>query len=138
MTERRYLLEIDETQAAVLNRAADLLAQIQTGQFQEIATQYVGRGVSAADLDEARTLLDRLHVLLTGLAPTAGLSVLHPKVPDSARIAYDLHQVLCQRGEPGRPDAGGSGVWRGDPLKTSPRPLARLSEIKPQSGAGEP
>lgn len=91
MTERRYSLEIDQTHAEVLVRATDMYSRIHTGQFDAIIGEFIGINLPVEALDEARVLLARVQELLTGAKP---IGILDPKVRDSARIAFDLQQVI--------------------------------------------
>jgi hypothetical protein len=120
MTERRYTLEISETQAEVLSRATDLLSRIQAGQFKVVSDEFRDRDVPVPNLLEAEDLLRRVHVLLTGLPASSYHGIHSPELPDTARVAYDLHQVLRHRLEHDqRPDGPRYTVRRDEPQRSS-------------------
>jgi hypothetical protein len=131
MTERCFNLEITETQAEVLIRATDLLSRIQGGQFKVMADEFIGADFPVEYLHAAQHLLGQVHTLLTGLPTNAYHGIHSPELPDTARIAYDLHQVIRHRIEHDkRPDCRWN-VWRNPPMKPSHgQELARIVEVE--------
>lgn len=86
-----YLLTCSEKQARVLWEALELYSRLRLGQFDRVLDLFP-RGDHA---EEARHMLDEAARLVTGY--TRGASIHNSRVPDEARIAYDLEQVVRHR-----------------------------------------
>jgi hypothetical protein len=90
---RRYRLEISEEQARVISLACELLSRLHMGQLNAAADVHVQRDCFHALADELR----KLKPMLTGMPQNAHWGITGPELPDEARVAFDLHQVIRHR-----------------------------------------
>jgi len=84
------------TQSAVIARACELLARVDIGHFEYIAEELIAHELSTVDYPAKYAALCRLKYELFDLSPSANLGLHNPKVPDRARIAWDIASVIRQ------------------------------------------
>jgi hypothetical protein len=91
-----YNLQISELQAEIIVRALDTYSRIYLGQFDTaILDRFLfSPNVSGPQMDAARRLLDETKKVITGHDSNASFGIHSTEVPDSARIAYDVQQVI--------------------------------------------
>ena len=120
-----YKLEINGRQAAVIALALELYARAHIGQLNEISWQ-VGRYIqSPADVSKAR---DHLEMASKYLFPDGSPSMTNPKVPESARIAWDIQQVIRHRRSWDDNPGGGITTNFDEPMKLSKVPLPKMEK----------
>ena len=93
----KYTLEIDEQQARVLAQACDTLSRVYCGQI-GIAVEPLlhwrqgqGHKVDRQALDAGVAIV---HQELTGLSRDTNFGIHSREIPDAARVAFDLLQVI--------------------------------------------
>ena len=94
-SERRYKLEISESQANVLVSALDLFSRIGLGQIEEVE-KVAGNYNSSGTYDHNRVerLLHEVKLEMLGMAPHHSYGIMCPQVHEDFRIAWDIQQVV--------------------------------------------
>jgi hypothetical protein len=87
------------------------------GQFTDIASLFFGE-VPVEDILLLKESLEKLQPLATQL-PSGHHGIRSDKIPDSARVAFDLYQVIRHRLAWDRKPEGGFQVYFDQPLLTS-------------------
>ena len=102
MTQHYTLSGLTAEHCRVLVSALDLFSRIHMGQFDEILRVYRANGravhtLSVSEQNEARVLIGVVHDMLTRMPRNASYSILAHEVPDEARAAWDLQQLVRHR-----------------------------------------
>ena len=117
----KYVIEVSEEQARIISLALDIYSRMEGGQlewaFSMIQWKYPDN-LEAADL-----LLKELQLLLTG-KDRGNLGI--GNVSNSARMAYDLHQVIRHRLSWDNEPSGGMAVHFNPPMQWGDQPLAKI------------
>lgn len=107
MSEPTYTLTLTSTQAALISAACDLISRLGIGQWPEFIRHMPG-DLAFSGFHEAR---ERLQPVMTDLLArhpigprrtvingwTSNLGIFNLDAPESARQAWDMHQVLRHR-----------------------------------------
>lgn len=126
----------------IVERALDLFTRVQLGQMEEVLDLFRWDGrkhkpgqeetgpVTLDDMRAADEHLNCVKELLTGFSRGASWSIGSPEVPDAARVAYDVRQVMRQKRSYAKAPEGGMTVNFDDPMRWGKLPLveARLIE----------
>ena len=128
-----YLLKINKDQAHIISNCTELYARIQMGQVEEVDYQLLNnqkyQELSHFAQSEVRRLLAEIHTLLTGATNTS--FGLHNKdIPDSARTAWDIYQVVRNVLAWERKPEGGIQVYFNEPFKTAEVELATMEIVE--------
>ncbi|RJR07436.1 hypothetical protein C4588_06835 [Candidatus Parcubacteria bacterium] len=136
MTEKTYQLTLTEKQLQVLVTATDLYARIICGQFCTVAEQFIGKNIPYENLHAAQDMLTAAKTSIFpefGGSPHASHSIRSPDVGESAKISYDIEQVLRHRlswdsdnKEGQAKDEKFRGPWYDLPWKSADEPLPVL------------
>jgi len=124
-------LELTDKHASVLIAALDCYSRLQMGQLWALAEAIeTAKGVNGAPLPDAWQIreqyTDELTRRLFGFSPSASHGICSPRVPESAKVAYDL-QCVIRADIAKREDHHRSSVWHGPPLHTAKAvPLAEV------------
>lgn len=111
-------LELNQTQADILQDALDLYSRILTGQFDEIDHLMRFEVGTNAEWKTTRKLLEELQELYyPELGGRAAHSIGSPKTPDKSKIAYDMIQVIRYVLAPYKHSEGGYSVDFSPPLQ---------------------
>jgi hypothetical protein len=112
-------LTLSADQASALSTACDVYSRVQAGQLAELAQGMRGRSVEAYH----RTVdaLRQASADASGLRVPAYHSIGSAALRDTARIAYDLHQVVRHRLAWDRNPSGGFQVTFDPPMRWSAR-----------------
>lgn len=105
----KYLLEIDKEHAKVIIEALDVFSRIHMGQLEVVAEQHVHSFDNAEDFIELRKTINLLKSDL-GLHPNAHWGIRSPRVIESAKVAFDIQQIIRHRLAWDRCPEGGHGV----------------------------
>ena len=102
MTPTYTLSHLTVEHCRVLVSALDLFSRTHIGQFDEILRIYRADGralhtLSPSEQNEVRALIGVVHDMLTGMPRNASYSILAHEVPDEARVAWDLQQLVRHR-----------------------------------------
>ena len=97
-------LTLSEDQCYVMVRALDLLARVGMGHLDHVIEELDWHPAYQAALRGAddsyklrnamRALMDAVHVAVSSLPASSYHSIHSPKLDDSARVAWDIHQVI--------------------------------------------
>lgn len=122
----KYLIELSDAQANVLEDACDCYVRLHLGQLQYVADF----AVKQAGLDNGMALRSemlKLNPLITGFPNVyAGHGIFNELVHEDAKIAHDIHSVIRhRRSRDGRPE-GGIGCNFDDPLQAAKEPLPTI------------
>jgi len=90
----KRIITCSPEQAAVITRACELLARVDIGHFEYIAEELIGHEISTVDYRTKYVALCRLKHELFDLSPTSNLGLHNPKVPERARVAWDIASAL--------------------------------------------
>ena len=123
--QRKYRLTLNTKQALVVVQALDLHSRLIAGQVEELGRRF--RMERASDPEMTLEQLDRVDdaarllkaVMFPELRGNAAHGIHSDKIPDEARVAYDLLQVLRNRLAWDENPEGGIQVWFDDPTQTS-------------------
>lgn len=130
----RYGLLVTQRQAQLIENAMDLYARLLLGQTEVIEALardgYVRHQLRArhTEFDEIKLACEALKHALTGHAAAESFGIFHPRVHDSARVAWDLAKVVRHGLAWDRHPAGGPGGEFEKPYQTSViEPLATIA-----------
>lgn len=94
----KLTLELSETQAYILRDALDAYSRLLAGQVSVAVMDAVNfmalRKEYKMDRYSLQTQLGDMQALITGLDYGASFGIYAPEIPDRARQAYDLQQVI--------------------------------------------
>lgn len=99
----KYNLTITKDQANLLVQALDMFSRVGIGQLDAVANHpEIEARVSRGEADcesyfDAGKLFDEAKLKLFGLTPGASFGIHNDSVDDSARVAWDLMQVVRHR-----------------------------------------
>jgi hypothetical protein len=135
--DAKYALTLTEKQARVLIDSTDLYSRTLIGQVDEFLEpmRRQRRDVDYNNIHDAQDIINQQvkPLLYPGMPPNASHGIGSDQVPESAKIAFDLHQVIRHRvtwdGEkPNNEDLRVfRGVWHDAPRKVSTeQPLAKI------------
>lgn len=112
----RYVLEIEEAQAEVIQHALELLGRVSMGQLEEIqrACFY---DVDAEKAENAKAHLEVAKFHLTGLSGGSYIGIHGTK--ENVKIGWDLYQVIRHRLAWDRNPAGGFTTQYDQPMHYS-------------------
>lgn len=100
--EPRYVLEVSQKQARIIDEAVDLYSRIGMGQLSELLYYFPARFNGgqrtekfSQNRDEAEHLLVRIKELIGNLPSGHHYhSIADPDINDAFRVAYDIRQVV--------------------------------------------
>jgi hypothetical protein len=121
-----YVIHLNEEQVRIISRACELFARVHTGQLTPIAEEFFHK--TTPILHSLQDGLRRLEPLITGMPPHASLGLTNPEVPDKARVAYDIHQVIRYIISWDNNPDGGITVNFDRPFKTSDQPNIKMDK----------
>ena len=101
------------------------------GQASYIIDEMIGSPrFSPEDLDKIRDILGDLQSAMTKMgSPTAYFGISSPEIPDDARIAFELMQVIRHRIAWDKVPQGDILVDFDRPLPFSKQPMAEMSQV---------
>jgi hypothetical protein len=119
-----WSLDLDKQDIDVLIKATDILSRCMMGQFRivgELLSDYMQNTHSSdySKLHDACEALQHVESLVTGLPRASYHGIRSPQLNDSARILYDIQQVLRYQMALEEGDKSRHSVWRYEPSKTS-------------------
>lgn len=118
---------VTENQARLISRAMELYSRLGIGQYDHM--EYLPDW-DFKKRDVAKSILDSLHVLMTGYHPHAGKGIGSPDIHEDYRVAYDIQKVINHFLYMKRPEEerGFGTVDSYKPSPTSNEPMAVISE----------
>lgn len=119
-------LKLTRNQAKVISQACELLARLNRGQVEEIRCLDIK---SRQPFVATEHLLKAIKLILfPELAANAYYSITSPEIPEGARIAYDIHQVIRHflAGPP--PEGSILSICYDEPRNTGKEPLPEIEE----------
>lgn len=121
---QRYNIEVSEAQAKLISLALDMYSRMEGGQLQWVFSMISWKHYE--NLKNAEPLLNELQQLLTGMQKgNLGIG----NVSNSARMAYDLHQIIRYR--LALDDKQNSNNLN-SPMQWSDEPFAKITSIIPE------
>lgn len=131
-----YKLVVTEKQVGVISRACELFSRIQMGQLNAVAFQaLMGTVEDTERFCKLRDGLEELQPLVWGFRH-GGPGIFSDKLPDEARIAWDVNQTLRRMLAYRRNPEGGWTVDFDTPMKSSR--TEPLPEIVPTEDQPDP
>lgn len=124
----KYRIDVNEEQAKIISLALDAFSRMEAGQLELVFGMIPWKYYE--NLELAEPTLKELQLLLTG-KQIGNLGI--GNVSNSARIAYDLHQVIRHRLAWDNEPNGGMGVFFDPPKKWSDQPLAEIKLVNKNS-----
>lgn len=125
MALSKYNITVTQEQAKLLSLVLDLYSRMESGQLDYVFSMIPWK--HNEDLKSAKPLLKELQLLLTGIQ-NGNLGI--GNVSNSAKMAYDLHQVIRHRLSWDENPNGGIQVNFDKPMKWSDEPLAKIERIE--------
>lgn len=127
----KYCLEITEAQARIIRDACELFSRLHMGQIDELRHMNLSRRPDD-DYLQTEFIIKALKLqLFPELAANAYYGIQSPEIPDSARIAYDLHQVIRRFLAGPKPEGEFSFVIYDEPMRTSEQvELAKITTVQ--------
>lgn len=120
----KYTIEVNEEQAKVISLALDIFSRMEGGQLEWVFSMIPWK--YHEKLESVEPMLKELQLLLTGMQHgNLGIG----NVSDSARIAFDLHQVIRHRLAWDREPQGRMSVSFDPPMKWGSQPLAKIEQL---------
>lgn len=119
----RVHLDLSFEEAQIVSEAMELIARIQMGQLDKIENEFTSSPrieIGSARFDNVRAKLEEL----SNVSGLQNLGILHKDVPEHARIAWDMHQVVRRVLAYHRQPEGGLETHFDPPMLTSKRSSA--------------
>lgn len=120
-----YNLTLTETQVEVLWKALDLYARIGIGQLEAVCYCHEHRDQYLPNREAAEAHLAEVKLLLTGCGVNSSFGITSDKVPDTYRVAFDMHNVI-RHALSWEKNSKVSGVYREKPIQWGKEPMANL------------
>ena len=125
----KYRLTMTEGQAQVLQKALEIYSRLFIGQIKAAVEQIHFNNNREIDYQRVRKLSDQLKFELTGMQSNASYGIYCNEVDDSARVAWDLQQLLRYQMAWDNNPKGGNTVNFDKPMKSSKKePLALIEK----------
>jgi hypothetical protein len=124
MSEKKWAIEVDENQLRLLAQSSELMARLLIGQVDQIhwvLSTCIKRDQQSVDWAELRDCLDEIRRIAFPDYPSGngGPGIRSERVPEIARVLFDLQQVLeIARREAQPHDPESPRYWR-EPYRTS-------------------
>lgn len=126
----KYVLEATREQMVVIKKALDLFSRIHMGQLCE--AQYFGRKRTAQEQEYLRKVLDAAKVIHTGMESNAYFGIHQREIPDEARVAWDIQQVIRHKLAWDSESGDNIKTWKNvdynEPMRSSPEPLPTIEK----------
>ncbi|MBC8157529.1 hypothetical protein H7X64_05115 [Armatimonadetes bacterium] len=119
-------LELTDEQLSVISKACELLSRIYMGQLEEVA--WLFGSLPEAQYQELTETLKALNPVITGMSKQAHFGIRDERVPEVARYAYDIHQVIRHHLALKQHPQGGFGINFDSPNPYGNISLATISE----------
>ena len=127
-----YNLQISEEQAQVISRCTEFFARVQMGQLEDVFYQLMDSpkflGLSVDERQALRSLLAEAGQAFTKLGTGASFGIRNEGIPEAARVAWDLYQVIRQVLAWKRQPTGGDQVQFSDPMQVAGTELAHMEK----------
>lgn len=133
---KNFTITMSEEQVRTMSMACEVLMRLHIGQLDRILELPLAPNSehepALEDLSIARKHIEEAKRLLLGFSPEASHGIRNPLVSETARIAFDLHQVCrhrlahdCSSDEELRDHVRYTVDYR-EPLQTAATPLASM------------
>lgn len=135
---KKYNLTITREQADVLSSACELLARVHMGQLGFVAESFLGK--ESAPFIALREALEEIEPLATEMHRNAYHSISSKEIPDEARVAWDIYQVIRNRTSHDRADEKGTPkdfLHRGTRCYDTPMRFSEEQELPEMRDANE-
>jgi len=120
----KYRLTFNEEQADLLVRALDAYSRLCVGQFNTAVESAWMHKILEVDRKDVEYHCNQLKRIFTGInSPGASYGIYSKEIPDGARIAWDIQQVVRNRLAWDRNPQGGITVNFDTPMQASEQPL---------------
>jgi len=119
------ILELSDEQLAVISKACELLSRIYMGQLEEVA--WLFDSLPEGRYQELTETLKALNPVITGMPKQAHFGIRDERVPEIARCAYDIHQVIRHHLAWKQNPQGGFGINFDSPQQYGTSSLAQIS-----------
>ena len=133
-----YEIELTEKQTQIIQEALNLYFRLHLGQWQELANMVRtgwyfrhknGKETSMPLWGAVEKLIDTLIWIVFGFRPGESWGIRNKNVPDSARIACDIHDVIRHQLWYDRTTGQGHGVDSDEPYSISGDPLPTIRRV---------
>jgi len=128
-----YQLTVSEEQAEVISKSVEFFARINMGQLEEVFYQLLDNpkflDLSVDERQAFRSQLAEASLMFTKLTSGASFGIHNPDIPEQARTAWDVYQIIRQVLAWERQPTGGDSVNFGNPFKTGVEDLARMEKV---------
>lgn len=126
-------LKLNAEQARIVSQATELLARLHLGQIGHVMDEIIMRAdITVEQAERIRELSELLGTVITDMPPNASFGIGSPKVPDRARVAFDIYQAVRNRLAYVRKPEGGMQVSFDAPSKLSEQPLPEVTVSSPR------
>ncbi len=119
-------LELSDEQLSVISKACELYARIYMGQLEEVAPLFTS--MPEARYQELTLALKALNTVITEMPEQAHFGIRNERVPEVARCAYDIHQVIRHHLAWKQHPYGGFGVNFDSPIQYGSKSLPTISK----------
>ena len=133
----KITMEINEEQAHTLLKALDAFSRLHMGQLNIVMSDILISHQKRFEKEQLNMVLaipkaildlsDSISAMFTGMPPNASFSIGSPEIPDMAREAYDMQQVLRYKLAWEKNLSGGYTVNFQKPMKTSELDLPKVT-----------
>lgn len=120
-------LELNDEQLKIIDRACELFSRIYMGQLEEVAWLFNCSSHSQQQYIELKESLTRLNFIITGMPNQSHFGIANENVPDIARCAYDIHQVIRHYLAWKENPQGGFGVSFDSPSQYAKQALPKIT-----------
>ena len=129
MTKPNYSsISLDKCKFLIL--VLDLYSRIGIGQFEEILhVDNIRKNIPNNERNKIESLLKDVKFLLTGCPVNGSLGIYNPDVPQNAKMAHDIMQVIRHRISWDQNPKGGITVNFDEPLKCSELELPKIMRL---------
>lgn len=123
-----YVLKLNSEHAEVLQNALELWSRIHMGQIEEVAWPLQDM-VHTVAYHELKDKLKECCPLVTGLPPNAYFSLTSEKVPETAKMAWEMYAEIRHRTSWDRMPEGGMTVNFDKPMSVTNKPKVKLERV---------
>lgn len=119
-------LELNDEQLSVISKACEILSRIYMGQLEEVA--WLFSSLPEVRYQELAETLKGLNSVITLMPKQAHFGIRDERVPEEARCAYDIHQVIRHYLAWKQQPNGGFGINFDSPQAYGKTSLPKISE----------
>jgi len=130
---KNYQIRLNQKQLELIQKSLDLYSRLQCGQLKELSNNFSSPFQDRLNDNNREEVTDCVNTIKTIIYPelstSSSFGIFGPQTPDSAKIAYDMIQVIRYKIAWSNNPEGGITINFDSPLKCSSEPMIDVEKI---------